>query len=116
MGSTRTVAGVKRALREPVFASCPFHGRNESVRGRDDADQVNALQRHARRVAGHAGQDDPTDCYGSAGSVWYAFTPSESGTLDIPTAGSDYDTALGVYTGSRGALSPVACNDDADGR
>jgi hypothetical protein len=62
-----------------------------------------------------AADDDPVDCYGSAASVWYAFTPSESGTLDISTAGSDYDTALGVYTGSRGALTPVACNDDADG-
>jgi hypothetical protein len=38
-----------------------------------------------------------------------------AGTLDISTAGSDYDTALGVYTGSRGALEPVTCNDDADG-
>jgi hypothetical protein len=62
-----------------------------------------------------AAPDDPEDCYGSAASVWYAFTPSVSGTLDISTAGSNYDTALGVYTGSRGALSPVACNDDADG-
>jgi hypothetical protein len=62
-----------------------------------------------------AAEDDPTDCFGNAASVWYAFTPSESGTLDISTAGSDYDTALGVYTGSRGALSPLACNDDTDG-
>lgn len=60
-------------------------------------------------------EDDPTDCFGNAASVWYAFTPSESGTLDISTAGSDYDPALGVYTGSRGALSPLACNDDDAG-
>jgi hypothetical protein len=59
--------------------------------------------------------DDPADCYGSDASVWYAFTPTESGLLDISTDGSDYDTALGVYTGSRGDLLPVTCNDDADG-
>jgi len=35
--------------------------------------------------------------------------------LDISTAGSDYDTALAVYTGARGNLTPVTCNDDADG-
>jgi hypothetical protein len=62
-----------------------------------------------------AAADDPTDCFGNASSVWYAYTPTESGLLDISTAGSDYDTALGVYTGSRGALDPVTCNADADG-
>ncbi len=62
-----------------------------------------------------AAADDPTDCYGSHASVWYAFAPIESGTATISTAGSDYDTALGVYTGSRGALSQLACNDDWDG-
>jgi hypothetical protein len=61
-----------------------------------------------------AAADDPTDCYGSHGSVWYAFTPSVSGTATISTAGSDYDTALGVYTGSRGTLAQVACNNDSD--
>lgn len=62
-----------------------------------------------------AAADDPTDCFGNAASVWYAYTPTESGTLNVSTAGSDYDTALGVYTGSRGDLAPVTCNDDADG-
>ena len=62
-----------------------------------------------------AAADDPTDCFGNASSVWYAYTPTVSGLLDISTAGSDYDTALGVYTGSRGALTPVACNDDDAG-
>jgi hypothetical protein len=61
-----------------------------------------------------AAADDPSDCYGSHGSVWYAFTPSISGNVEISTAGSDYDTALGVYTGQRGALSQVACDNDSD--
>jgi hypothetical protein len=58
--------------------------------------------------------DDPVDCYGTHGSVWYAFTPSASGTVDVSTAGSDYDTALGVYEGSRGSLAQVACENDSD--
>jgi hypothetical protein len=62
-----------------------------------------------------AAADDPTDCFGNAASVWYAYTPTESGLLDISTEGSDYDTALSVYTGSRGALTSATCNDDADG-
>lgn len=62
-----------------------------------------------------AAADDPTDCYGKNASVWYAFTPGTSGTATISTAGSTYDTAVGIYTGSRGALSQLACNDNWDG-
>jgi hypothetical protein len=58
--------------------------------------------------------DDPADCFGTHGSVWYAFTPSVTGTADVSTAGSDYDTALGVYEGSRGSLAQVACENDSD--
>jgi hypothetical protein len=56
--------------------------------------------------------DDPW-CYGSAQSVWYAFTPPTNMQLEANTFGSGYDTTLSVYTGSRGALSQLACNDDA---
>jgi hypothetical protein len=34
--------------------------------------------------------------------------------IEANTFGSDYDTTLSVYTGSRGALTQIACNDDAD--
>ena len=36
-------------------------------------------------------------------------------TLTIDTFGSDYDTVLAVWTGSRGSLTNVACNDDSSG-
>jgi hypothetical protein len=52
--------------------------------------------------------DDPS-CNGNAHSVWYAFTPTRDLPVRADTAGSDYATSLGVYTGSRGALSEVAC-------
>lgn len=48
-------------------------------------------------------------------SVWWTWTAPSSGRVVLSTAGSNFDTTLGVYTGSGlGALSRVASNDDAD--
>lgn len=48
-------------------------------------------------------------------SVWYRYTPTQSGTFSIDTVGSDFDTVLTAYTGSTiNALSRVAFNDDID--
>jgi hypothetical protein len=44
--------------------------------------------------------------------VWYAYTPGCSGAVTVSTCGSNYDTVLGVYSGSCGSLAEVACNDD----
>jgi len=55
-----------------------------------------------------AAADDPS-CTSSEHSVWYSFTPTQDGSIRVDTSRSDYNTALGVYTGSRGALSEVAC-------
>ncbi len=46
-------------------------------------------------------------------TVWYRYTAPSTHTLIIDTSGSSYDTVLAVWTGSRGALTNVACNDDA---
>ncbi|MEI6862097.1 MAG: MBG domain-containing protein, partial [Verrucomicrobiota bacterium] len=55
----------------------------------------------------HAGQPGGT-------SVWWSWTASNSGTVTISTAGSNFDTLLGIYTGSSVAnLTAVASNDDA---
>jgi hypothetical protein len=51
----------------------------------------------------------------NSSSVWYAFTASASGTVIADTLGSDYDTVLTAYVGSCGALTELACNDDALG-
>jgi hypothetical protein len=59
--------------------------------------------------------DDPTACYGTQRSVWFTYTATTSGTITATTAGSGYDTALSAYTGSRGSLTQLGCNDDADG-
>lgn len=56
------------------------------------------------------------DCAGIGNSsVWYVFTPGSGGTVYANTLGSDYDTTLGVYTGSPGALAQIACNDQFGG-
>lgn len=58
--------------------------------------------------------DDP-DCFGQGPTVWYSFTPSTDIRIQANTFGSDYDTTLSVYTGTRGDLTQIACNDDAAG-
>jgi hypothetical protein len=58
-----------------------------------------------------AAPDDPA-CFGGAATVWFAFTAPETMLIDADTNYSGYDTTLGVYTGARGNLSEVACNDD----
>jgi hypothetical protein len=58
-----------------------------------------------------AAADDPQDCFNN-GSNWYTFTPTADISIEVNTIGSDYDTTLGVYAGSPGALSLIGCNDD----
>ncbi len=49
-------------------------------------------------------------------SVWWKWTPSVTANVTIDTAGSDFDTFLGVATGSAvNALTPVTSNDDTVG-
>jgi hypothetical protein len=56
--------------------------------------------------------DDP-NCAGNGPTVWYRLTPTTNGRITANTFGSDFDTTLSVYTGARGALSFLACNDDS---
>jgi hypothetical protein len=61
-----------------------------------------------------AANDDPY-CFGNAQSVWYKFQAPSTMRVELNTFGSNYDTAIGVYTGTQGSLSQVACNGDAGG-
>jgi hypothetical protein len=45
-------------------------------------------------------------------TVWWSYTASASGTVTFDTIGSPYDTILSIWTGSKGNLSMVGCNDD----
>jgi N-acetylneuraminic acid mutarotase len=65
-----------------------------------------------------AGDDPDMPCYDSSAphtnsnTVWYTFRASSSGWLRIDAGGSDYDTVVALWTGSRGSLSAAGCNDD----
>ena len=52
----------------------------------------------------------------STGSVWYKWTAPASGSATFDTIGSDFDTILGVYTGtSVSSLMEVKSDDDSGG-
>jgi hypothetical protein len=62
--------------------------------------------------------DPPLLCADSGGgkSVWYTYTPASTQYILFSTTKStptDYDIALGLYTGSCGALVQVECADDS---
>jgi hypothetical protein len=59
--------------------------------------------------------DDPTCVPGEDHTVWYRVRLSSTRELAVDTFGSDYDTTLSAWTGSRGNLNRVACNDDFQG-
>jgi hypothetical protein len=61
-----------------------------------------------------AAPDDPF-CFGASQTLWFAYTPAKNIRLEANTFGSNYDTTLSVYTGSRGALGQITCNDDSNG-
>src|SRR5581483_785256 len=55
---------------------------------------------------------------GNAGgaSIWFGWTAPGGGAVTVETAGSGFDTLLGVYTGSSvSSLTTIASNDDAGG-
>ena len=64
--------------------------------------------------------DDPEieDCDLNAGTatVWYQYTHEDAATsaLSFDTETSNYDTFIAVWTGDRGSLELVTCNDDID--
>jgi immune inhibitor A len=62
------------------------------------------------RGATSTGESQPCGDLGLG--IWYAYTPSIDQTVTFDTLGSDYDTAMALYSGSMANL--VACNDDED--
>jgi hypothetical protein len=59
-----------------------------------------------------ADPDDPAICFIGGHTVWYQFTPSKDIRINANTIGSDFDTGIAVFTGTRGALTLIGCNDD----
>ncbi len=52
--------------------------------------------------------------YAASKSLWWRWTAPSSGSVTISTAGSSFDTVLGVYTGSAvDALTPIASDNNS---
>jgi subtilisin family serine protease/Leucine-rich repeat (LRR) protein len=63
-----------------------------------------------------AGDDPVPSCGSNVGkTVWYKYTATGNSSFAFRTVGSDFDTVLSVWTGTRGALAEVACDDDGGG-
>ena len=62
--------------------------------------------------AGTMGAEDPVVSCASflQASVWYVFTPSVTGPLEVNTLGSTYETALAIYTGAPGNFTSIGCD------
>ena len=56
----------------------------------------------------------PLNAKGAA-TLWYSFTPTANQAIYMDTYNSDFDTFIAVWTGARGNLTPVICNNDAGG-
>jgi hypothetical protein len=55
------------------------------------------------------------DNFGGTHSVWYQWQAPVTASVNITTAGSNYDTVLGVYTGTAvNSLATIAKNDDVN--
>jgi subtilisin-like proprotein convertase family protein len=62
-------------------------------------------------TGGCGGPSVPTN----SNSVWYSYTPPANTLLRLSTVGSLYDTVITVFTGTKGALQQVACDDQGGG-
>ncbi|MFN8530784.1 MAG: S8 family serine peptidase [Anaerolineae bacterium] len=66
------------------------------------------------------GTDPSLTCMGTnsrnwANTVWFRYPAPLTQSVTVTTAGSSYDTVLGVFTGAENALTTIACNDDISG-
>ncbi len=67
---------------------------------------------------GATSETEPAFAGQTAGAtLWWEWTPTVTSNVRVSTAGSSYDTLLGIFTGTTlDALTAVASNDDEPGR
>jgi len=76
---------------------------------------VGTVHRQPARGAWRDTDDPQLSCSADAGAtLWFSVTASGDGDLAVDTAGSNYDTALGVFERTPAGLVELACNEDAE--
>ena len=93
-----------------------FSGATPIVCGGDCATGTSVRMTSSTRSATRETGEPNHGGFGASASLWYSFSIPRAGSVVIDTMGSDFDTLLGVYTGSAvNALATVVTNDDAGG-
>ena len=106
LGGLTTVAALVLGA-PPALAAPPVHDDISAAKVVGALPYTDAANTREATTAA----DDPF-CVGRSHTVWYRFTPSQNRSLVAHTFGSNYDTTLSAYTGTRGNLTQIACNDD----
>jgi hypothetical protein len=75
---------------------------------------VSGIVDSGENVSASTELSEPLNCGAGGKTVWYNWTsPASPGTVVLDTFGSNFDTALAIYTGSAvDALALSGCNDD----
>ena len=120
----RIPGGVTRPITDRDVSALGIFGYNSSLPTPPDNDNFTSAQ----TITGCSGSVNGTNVSstkesgepdhasnGGTHSVWYQWQAPATSSITITTAGSNYDTVLGVYTGSAvNALSLIGQNDDLD--
>jgi hypothetical protein len=121
---TSAVRALAAPAAEPAFTNDNFNAPGLIMQPPSPPDAAILPWDGSQTTVGATLEPGETAPCGPIGStVWFYYQPDHTGTLEISTAGSDFDTVLAVYTMGNGFLpSPpganlnaVACNDDAGG-
>jgi len=111
------ISAVKRTLKllAPLYAPPTNDDFNAPIVIGDILEYTNTQTDVAEATTA---SDDPVFSCSSAGkafqTVWYRYMADATETITVDTIGSNYDTILAVWTGSRGSLVEITCNDDID--
>jgi hypothetical protein len=93
------------------------HAKPPSNDDFDNATAISALPFAVQQDTTEASQapDDPYGCEGQRpeGNVWFSYTATENGLIRASTAGSNYPTLVGTFTGLRRELYLVENGCDA---
>jgi hypothetical protein len=121
---TQTPSPTSAPTQTPSPTTAPTQTPATGSAANDDFDQALVISQlpYSATLTGFTAttaQDDPLlQCimgWQGEKSVWFRYTPNSTELVQVNTFGSNYDTVLAVYTGSRGSLTSIGCNDDARG-